>query len=121
MAERGEQMKYHRGGDRVIGPGAAGMARRSARVALRVESADERAGHRTPSDPIGRLGSGFAQQRDRDQDDVAFDLAQFLVTEPEPARERRRVTLEHEVALLYEFVGEFPAARSLDVEVDRFL
>src|SRR6202022_4718990 len=86
MAQRGEQVKNDRGADRIIGPGATGMTRRTARIALSVEGADERGRHRTPSDPIGWLGSGFAQQRDRNQDDVALDCAQFLVAEAEPAR-----------------------------------
>src|ERR1700726_1673180 len=48
MAQGGERMKYHRRSDCVIGPGATGLARRTARIALRVEHADEAAGHRTP-------------------------------------------------------------------------
>src|SRR5882757_9421910 len=61
MAQRGERMKYDRRGDCVVGPGATGLARRTARIALRVEHANETAGHRTPANPSRRFKSGFTQ------------------------------------------------------------
>src|ERR1700726_1997880 len=61
MAQGSERMKYHRRGNCVIGPGATGLARRTAGIALRVEHADEAAGHRTPANPFRRFKSGFTE------------------------------------------------------------
>src|SRR5580698_3548357 len=121
MTQRGECVKDDGRGDRIVGPGATGLARRTAGVTLGIEHADEAAGHRTPSDPARRFESGFAEERDRNHDDVGLDLFHLVVGEAKFFGGGPGKTFEDEVAAADDLVGEIAALGMLEVEANRLL
>src|SRR5271166_1536295 len=88
MPQRSEDMKRDGTGDRIVWPSPAGLARRAARIPLRVEHANEATRHRTPADPPRGFEAGFSQQRHRDHYDIRLDRANAVIGDPEFVRRK---------------------------------
>ena len=121
MVQSREDVKGHRAGDRIVGPGAAGLARRTAGIALRVKHTYKGTSHGAPSHPVGRFETGLSKQGYRSHYQAGFYGAKAFISKAKPARDRHRKAFQDEIASTNDLVGQLTTLRSRQVQSDGFL
>ena len=103
-------------GRRLVGNDRAHHARLAGRVVgLDVGQPAQRLDHRIV-DPLARIGTGFAEAADRNEDDVGPEFADDIFAQPHPLDRARTEVLHQHVGGRGELPDGGKALRALDIE-----